>query len=170
MKGKSFHDCIYSTELNGLGSGQDQRTLRMSVSSAMRGMEWERNSHWWTMSKQVMFELTQVFSLRTAQENYKSKYVAYVGKSELFCSKVTSFPLKPCHVQLFCEPMDCSPPSSSVHEISQARILEWVDISFSRGSSWPRDRNCVSCIAGKFFTTEPLGKPKWAIFFFLIEG
>ena len=40
------------------------------------------------------------------------------------------------HVQLF-DPMDCSPPGSSVHAIFQARILEWVAISYSRGSSWP---------------------------------
>ena len=45
-----------------------------------------------------------------------------------------------------CQPMDCSPPGSSVHGISQARILVWVAISLSRGSSWPRDRNCVSCV------------------------
>ena len=45
-----------------------------------------------------------------------------------------------------CNPMDCSPPGSSVHVILQARILEWVAISFSRGSSPPRDRTCVSCI------------------------
>ena len=42
--------------------------------------------------------------------------------------------------------MDCSPPGSSVHGIFQARILEWVAISFSRGSSRPRDGTCVSCI------------------------
>ena len=41
---------------------------------------------------------------------------------------------------------DCSPPGSSVHGLSQARILEWVGISFSRGSSWSRDRTQVSCI------------------------
>ena len=51
-----------------------------------------------------------------------------------------------------CDPMDCSPPGSSVHGISQARILEWVAISFSRGSSRPRNRTQVSCIAGIFFT------------------
>ena len=48
-----------------------------------------------------------------------------------------------------CDPMDCSPPGSSVHEIFQARILEWVAVSFSRGSSPPRDGAwvfCVSCI------------------------
>ena len=60
------------------------------------------------------------------------------------------------------DPMDCSPPGFSVYGIFQARILELVTISYSRGSSWPRDRihvSCVSCIAGGFFTTEPSGKP-----------
>ena len=51
-----------------------------------------------------------------------------------------------------CNPMDCSPPGSSVHGILLARILEWVAISFSRGSSRPRDRTQVSCIVGRFFT------------------
>ena len=50
------------------------------------------------------------------------------------------------------DPMDCSPPGSSVHAILQARILEWVAIPFSRGSSWHRDRTLVSCISGRFFT------------------
>ena len=49
-------------------------------------------------------------------------------------------------------PMDCSPPDSSVHGIFQAWILEWVTISFSRGSSWPRDRTRVSRIVGRCFT------------------
>ena len=49
-------------------------------------------------------------------------------------------------------PMDCSPPGSSVLEIFQARILEWVAVSFSRGSSQPRDQTRVSCTAGRFFT------------------
>ena len=45
-----------------------------------------------------------------------------------------------------CDSMDCSPPGSSVHGVSQPRILEWVTISFSRGSPWPRNRTCTSCI------------------------
>ena len=45
--------------------------------------------------------------------------------------------------------MDCSPPGSSLHGVSQARILEWVAISFSRGSSWPRDQTWISGIAGE---------------------
>ena len=49
-----------------------------------------------------------------------------------------------------CDPMDCSLPGSSVRGIPQARTLEWVAISSSRGSSWPRDRSCVSCIDRRF--------------------
>ena len=48
--------------------------------------------------------------------------------------------------------MDCNPPGSSVHGILQSRILEWVVISFCRGSSQPKDQTQVSCIAGGFFT------------------
>ena len=59
-------------------------------------------------------------------------------------------------------PTDCSPPGSSVHEIIPAKILEWVAMPSSRGSSRPRDWtrvSCISCIAGRFFTTEPPGNP-----------
>ena len=55
-----------------------------------------------------------------------------------------------------CDPMECSPAASSVHGISQARILEWVAISFSRGSSQPRDRTWVSRIANMFFTIRAI--------------
>ena len=51
-----------------------------------------------------------------------------------------------------CDPMHCSIPGSSVHEILQARILEWIAILVSRRSSLPRDPTGVSCIAGRFFT------------------
>ena len=58
-----------------------------------------------------------------------------------------------------CNHMDCSPPGSSVHGILQARILEWVAISFSRGSSRPSDQTLVFCIAGGSLPSEPSGKP-----------
>ena len=57
-------------------------------------------------------------------------------------------------------PIDCSPPGSSFRGNSQARILESVVISFSRLTSWPRDRTHVSCIAGRFLTAELPGKPR----------
>ena len=52
--------------------------------------------------------------------------------------------------------MDCNLP---VHEISSAGILEWVANSISKGSSCPRDETCISCIAGRFFTSEPPRRP-----------
>ena len=68
---------------------------------------------------------------------------------------------QPCST-LLC-PMDCNLTGSSINGIFQARTLEWVAISYSRASSQPRDPtqvSSVSCIAGRFFTTEPPGKPK----------
>ena len=79
-------------------------------------------------------------------------------------------------------PMDYSPPASSVHGILQARILEWVTIPFSRGSSGPSDQTLISCIAGGFFTiwatreahrysvgSIPLENPGWYEWF-ILEG
>ena len=61
--------------------------------------------------------------------------------------------------------MDCSPPSSCVHRILQARILEWVAISSSRGSSQARDQTYISWLAGRFFTAELPEKPTlWPTF------
>ena len=57
-----------------------------------------------------------------------------------------------------CNPMNCSPLSSSVHGISRARILEWVAISFSKGSSWHRDWTHVPCIG------------KWILYFWSHQG
>ena len=55
-----------------------------------------------------------------------------------------------------CDPMDYGPPGFSAHGTIQARMLEWVAIPSSRGSSWPRDQTRLSCIVGRFFTV-------WAI-------
>ena len=57
-----------------------------------------------------------------------------------------------------CDPMDCNLPGSSVHEISQARILAWVANSYSRGCSWPRiepESSASPALADGFFITEP---------------
>ena len=64
---------------------------------------------------------------------------------------------------ILCDPMDCSPPGSSVHGISQARILEWVAISSSMGSSQPRDwtyRPASPALQADSFTTKPPRKPQ----------
>ena len=71
---------------------------------------------------------------------------------KLICDPVAS-------VWIFYNPMDCNPPDFSVHGILQARIVEWVAISSTRGSSWPRDQTHVSWLAGGFFNCEPSRKP-----------
>ena len=79
------------------------------------------------------------------------------------------------HVQLFASPWaKYSLPGSSVHGIFQARTLEWVAISSSSGSSWPRDQTHVSCISlhwpGRFFTIASPAKPKLCIQKYPAEG
>ena len=81
-------------------------------------------------------------------------------KQKLFIKKVSAKALQSCPA--LCDPTDCSLLGSSVHRILQARILEWVVMASSRGSSWPRDgtHTCfVSCIRRRVFATEPPEKP-----------
>ena len=78
------------------------------------------------------------------------------------CSCFENSVLLLCYAQSYlttCDPMGSSPPGSPVLGISQARKLEWVAISSSRGSSQPRDQTRVSCVAGGFFTTGSSEKP-----------
>ena len=68
--------------------------------------------------------------------------------------------------------MDCSLQGSSLHGILQARILKWVATSFSRGSSQPKDRTLVSCIAGRCFNLWALSWAIWLefLYFYLNSG
>ena len=82
-----------------------------------------------------------------------------LGCTSAFQPRPHSCPAAPCCCRLVaqsspipCALMDCSPPDSTVHGISQARVLEWVAFPFSRGLSQPRDQTQVSCIAGRFFS------------------
>ena len=75
------------------------------------------------------------------------------------CSKQNSSAERACMLSHFsrvqlCDPMDCSLPGSSVRGILQARILEWVAISSSRGSSQPRDQICIPALEDRFFITS----------------
>ena len=72
-----------------------------------------------------------------------------------FSKSCVTFKIRVLVAQLcptLCNSMDYSPPGSSVHGVLQARILEWVNIPFSRESSWPRVQTWVSHMAGRFFT------------------
>ena len=63
-----------------------------------------------------------------------------------------------------CDPMDCSSPGSSVHGILQAKILKWVAIPFSKGSSQPRDRTQVSCVEADSLPAEPLERSLHSVY------
>ena len=87
------------------------------------------------------------------------------------CACVCMCVLVPQSCPILCDPMDSSPPGSSVHGILQARILQWVAIPFSRGSSWPRNQTGVSYIAGRFFTnwaTREDHRKSYKCYFWLI--
>ena len=101
---------------------------------------------WWSHSFFLTFIRVYLFGFVRSETQHTGSTVA------------TSGIWFPVHVHgttqlcpTLCNPVDCSPPGSSVHGILQARILEWVAISFSRGSSQPRDWIQVSCIAGRRF-------------------
>ena len=74
-------------------------------------------------------------------------------------SSLTARKMKSLSRVQLCDPMDCSLPGSSIHGIFQTRVLERVDISFSRGSPNPGIEPVSPTLAGGFFTTEPPGKP-----------
>ena len=110
---------------------------------------WEGGSGWgihvnpWLIHVNVWqksLQYCKVISLQLIKINGKKK-----SSSDFFLLVAQSCPTP-------CNPMDSSPPGPSVCGILLARILEWGAISFSRESSWPRDRTQVSCITGRFFT------------------
>ena len=108
----------------------------VKLASKYKRNKYERNSILW----KTLMTLLQLRALTLIQS------------SDWYC-------LVPKSCPALCKPMDCSPPGSCVHGISQARLLEWVAISCFRGSSWPRDGTCISYLSGEFFTTESPGKP-----------
>ena len=79
------------------------------------------------------------------------KTISFRGeKAWLFKSSHITLVTQSCPT--LCDPMDCNPLGSSVHRFTQARILEGVAISYSRGSSQVRDQTWFSCTAGRLFT------------------
>ena len=82
---------------------------------------------------------------------HSSRHSGYISDQIKIADFFFSLYFYPTQRKTVCDPMDCSLPGSSLHGILQAIILEWVAISFSRGSSWPRDWTRVSCIPGRRF-------------------
>ena len=95
----------------------------------------------------------------------------YIKTTELhnFKRLISSLSLAAQSFPNLCDPVDCSPLGSSVHGIPKARILEWVVICFSRGSSWPRDQTRLSCIAGRVLINWATRKALGDLLFTLIK-
>ena len=119
-----------------------------------------------------MYSFSLKLPLIQASTYIEQSFLCYtVGSSWLLLFLFLNQHGRPCmHVHMLlllnrfscvwlCNPLDCNPPGSSVHGILQARILEWVAMPSSSDPFPPRDRALVSCIVGRFFTTEPAGKP-----------
>ena len=86
------------------------------------------SSHWWFLRDLIFIVVVTIYVC----------VCIYLSKVAQLCPTL-------------CDPMDCSLPGSTLHGILQARVLEWVAISFSRGSSQPRDQTQVSRIPGRCF-------------------
>ena len=98
-----------------------------------------RHTVWREMG--IWFPFHNQLSLWKSSKKLSLHWIRFCGKSS-----ITLVVQLLNHVQLFCNPMDCSLPGSSVHGILQTKVLEWVAIYFSRVSSWPRNWTHVSCI------------------------
>ena len=111
-----------------------------------------------------------VISWRDSQPEGPAHNLSARSKLSLPCV-LRRWPLSACSITKSCptlwDPMDCSLAVSSVHGIFQARILEWVAIPFSRGSSWPRDRTHISSIGRQipYYWATP-----WILRLWLLRG
>ena len=103
----------------------------------------------WVSGMQITLSSSPLVSAHIC--NFPQSYGAQLFPSRVDTYKCRNGKEDPQSCLTLCDPVDCSPPGFSIHGILQARILEWVAISFSRGSSRPRDRTQVSCIPGRHF-------------------
>ena len=102
---------------------------------------WASSGSWWWTRKPGVLQSLGLHKVRHDWDT-EPNWTEFLGGGIM---KVYTWVLS--RVWYFCHTMDCSPPSSSVHGIFQARILEWVAISFSKGSSWPRNWSHISCFS-----------------------
>ena len=117
-----------------------ERILEWVAIPFSRGSSWPRD---WTQLSYMAGRFFTILATLLLQLHILELF------SELFMKKESEV-AQSCPT--LCDPLDCSPPGSSIHGIFQARILEWVAISFSRRSSQPRNWTQVSRIIGKCFT------------------
>ena len=160
-----FLTSVYTTSQH-LDSGRDLSNVEISEDQQMR-------THGAIYSDFAVARQSATRMGRDSRQGESAKL--YSGKTDYFryapsggswhrrvagnlTQKQGCFVAKSCPT--FCDPMDCSPPGSSLHGISQARLLEWVAISFCRGSSRPRDQPMSSALAGGYLPLSHLGSPE----------
>ena len=150
-----MNSCIYDW---------DKWTWYTNLTSAFKfsHTDWERQNSQYLSEKiywvrLFLFRWTDFHSSRIlCYEISKGGCLFEIGSKQILWSKFCHVLTEICILYMFgvqscpvlCDPMDCSPPGSSVHGIFQAEILEWISISFSKGSSQPRNQTQVSSIAG----------------------
>ena len=128
----------------------------LSRISEYRGNTWSaEHKIFWQVGKDFLFRLFFTANLKVLSLSFPISACTWKIKFLIATKTWKRKKVKALAAQLcltLCYPMDCSPPSSSVHGILQTRILEWIAMPSSRGSSWPRDQTHVSCIASRVFT------------------
>ena len=128
-----------------------------------------------------MIQIISYFLINLGTWSFPSlsyNHVTELGLQQPYKIVVFWMHLSSLHIKLpqscltLCDPMDCSPPGSSVHGTLQARLLEWVAMPSSRGSSWPRNklRSLKSpALVGGLFILAPSWKPIWVLYKNLIQ-
>ena len=134
------------------------RTLEWAAISFSNAWKWKWNPHYncFMLSNHSCLEVFMNISISTLSVLF---YPFPGMKDSLVSLSTLKVSSGKSHISILCTQLFASPPRSSVHQITQTRILEWVATSSSKGSSWPRDQTHVSCLAGRFFTTKLLEKP-----------
>ena len=136
------------------------RTRWMEFGSFISGADrWNQESEFWFFFHRYMWLLNNYLRCKSPQKQWLLTRVGGVCVWERETERERDRQrererqrVSPSVVSNCWDPLVCSLPGSSIHGILQARILEWVGIPFSRGSSWPRDPTWITCIAGRFFT------------------
>ena len=130
------------------------RTRWMEFGSFISGADrWNQESEFWFFFHRYMWLLNNYLRCKSPQKQWLLTRVGGVCVWERETERERERQrVSPSVVSNCWDPLVCSLPGFSIHGILQARILEWVGIPFSRGSSWPRDPTWITCIAGRFFT------------------
>ena len=154
-------DCLSLHELCGLPEFHDLPQGRMLEWEAIPFFTESSQPRDWTWVSSIAVRFFTIWATSKTKDGLISSYFATdPSQSDPKGQRVPSARYVYAQSLLtLCDPMDCSPPDSSVNGIFQTRIVERVANFSSRGSAWPRDQCESPALAGRFSTAEPPGKP-----------